>query len=475
MAGNIAPKVVLDGLLMYLDAANTKSYISGSTTWNTLSKGSINGTLINGPTFSSANGGSIVFDAIDDYVRIGTCSNWYPMSTSAFTFDAWVKSPGLGSGNTVNGIICLGYGLPLDMTSAGNIQLGVYDVITSGSSYVISANVNTLDNKWHHIVSTNDGLTSKIYIDGVFNTSRSAPFYGDIKSTWYSSTCGVGIDANDTSKTRFNGNISIVKVYNKALSAQEVLQNYNATKSRFSYITDAVSYLTGLVGYYSFNSNTNDLSGKGYDGTVVGSPTYTTAKVSNGINFANDVNLNYVDIPDNSDFSFTNGTNDLPFTLSVWVNITAFSAYGVWIINKRGGTSGTDEWQLISNASGNLIFYKFQYDSNASYQLITTSITLSTNTWYHIAITDAGTANINDCKIYVDGSLASVTRTTTGTYTRMNNGTGITRIGMSAWVTNPDLKHRGITDELAIWKNRELTATEVLGLYTKGNSGTPII
>ena len=233
MAFHFSPKIVTDGLLMYLDTANTKSYIGSGTTWNTLSKGSINGTLINGPTFSSANGGSIVFDGVDDFVRIGTCSNWYPMSTSAVTFDAWVKSPGLGSGNTQNGIICLGYGLTLAMTSAGNIQTVVYDVITSGTSYTTSANVNTLDNKWHHIVSTNDGVTSKIYIDGLFNVSNSAPFYGDIKPEWYISICGVGINANDTSKTRFNGNISIVKVYNKALSAQEVLQNYNATKTRF--------------------------------------------------------------------------------------------------------------------------------------------------------------------------------------------------------------------------------------------------
>jgi hypothetical protein len=233
MAFHFSPKIVTDGLLMYLDAANTKSYIGSGTTWNTISKGSINGTLINGPTFSSANGGSIVFDAIDDFVRIGVGSNWYPMSTSAVTFDAWVKSPGLGSGNIQNGIISLGYGLFLIMTSAGNIQLGVYDVITSGLSYVISANVNTLDNKWHHIVSTNDGLTSKIYIDGVFNSSNSALFYGDIKPEWYGSLCGVGINANNPLVTSFNGNISIVKVYNKALSAQEVLQNYNATKTRF--------------------------------------------------------------------------------------------------------------------------------------------------------------------------------------------------------------------------------------------------
>jgi len=233
MAGNIAPKIVLDGLLMYLDAGNTKSYIGSGTTLTDISGKDRNAVLVNGPTFSSSNIGSIVFDGIDDFASIVTTPKWFPMSTSTFTLDVWVKTNGLPTGN-VSGLISLTYGITLSIIKAGGgVYFRVYDNSLLVLNNLSSTGINCNDGKWHHIVGTNDGLTSKIYIDGVFNNSMSAPFYGDVPSAWYGSTYGLGVEANITTTTKLPGNISIVKVYNKALSAQEVLQNYNATKSRF--------------------------------------------------------------------------------------------------------------------------------------------------------------------------------------------------------------------------------------------------
>ena len=70
MAFNYSPKTVIDGLVLYMDAANSKSYVSGSTTWNDISRGGNIGTLLNGPTFNSSNSGNIVFDGTDDYVTV---------------------------------------------------------------------------------------------------------------------------------------------------------------------------------------------------------------------------------------------------------------------------------------------------------------------------------------------------------------------------------------------------------------------
>jgi hypothetical protein len=81
------PNIVVDGLVLYLDAANQYSYVSGSTAWNDLSRSNNNGTLINGPTFNSANGGSIVFDGIDDYVSF--VSN--PSLTNQITVEVWIQ------------------------------------------------------------------------------------------------------------------------------------------------------------------------------------------------------------------------------------------------------------------------------------------------------------------------------------------------------------------------------------------------
>ena len=70
------PNVVYNGLVLYLDAANNKSYVSGSTSWNDLTGNKNVGTLTNGPTFNTGSGGSIVFDGVDDYVNLGTSINF---------------------------------------------------------------------------------------------------------------------------------------------------------------------------------------------------------------------------------------------------------------------------------------------------------------------------------------------------------------------------------------------------------------
>ena len=100
-----SPRIVTDGLVLYLDAANNRSYPGTGTTWSDL-VGSNNGTLNNGPTFSGANGGSIVFDGSDDYINMGDILS-APSSLSIFSWvncDAFVEFPivikGIGSVGT---------------------------------------------------------------------------------------------------------------------------------------------------------------------------------------------------------------------------------------------------------------------------------------------------------------------------------------------------------------------------------------
>lgn len=240
-----------------------------------------------------------------------------------------------------------------------------------------------------------------------------------------------------------------------------------------------IPYLTNLVGYYPFNDNANDFSGVGNNGTIVGTPTYSAGKVGNAINLGNNTAFNHVNFIDYNDFSFTNGTNDVPFTISIWANVTSFaSAVGNWLFNKRGASTDM-EYQLTILSDGKLVFQKFSLGSIASgeQQIYSTTVPLiSTNTWYNIIVTDSGSGNINDCKIYLNGSLLSVTRTTTGTYVRMLNTTSNARAGNGTWTTTQvSTKHRGLLDEMYIWKNREMTAIECLDIYNKGNAGIPLI
>jgi len=138
-----SPKIVTDGLVLALDAGNTKSYPGSGTTWFDRSGNARNGTLTNGPTFSSANGGSIVFDGVDDYV---SCGNPSIFQINQGTISAWVKTSSPGS--DYRGII----------TKQSNYGLFVRDGILAsynwGTNQHITTGINIADNIWKYVAMT---------------------------------------------------------------------------------------------------------------------------------------------------------------------------------------------------------------------------------------------------------------------------------------------------------------------------------
>jgi hypothetical protein len=227
MAGTIAPNIITDGLVLYLDAANTKSYVSGSTTWNDMSGFSNNGTLVNGPTFSSANGGSIVFDGVDDTATIPYNVSLDP--TTAITIEAWcyptdlttVQFQELYRKDAAPGRQLFSfqeYGTILAFGTWTTIY-NELDVSIAPSSYV---------NRWNQFTATYTSGYKAIYANstliGSLNIITGSLVQGN--ATGY-------IGSNKGLSEFFKGNYPSLKIYNRALSASEVLQNYNATKTRF--------------------------------------------------------------------------------------------------------------------------------------------------------------------------------------------------------------------------------------------------
>jgi hypothetical protein len=236
MAFNYSPKIVTDGLVLYMDAANSKSYVSGSTTWNDISRSGINGTLVNGPTFNSANGGSIVFDGTNDYAGFGVISN-LPSGTSNRTMIGWVQDNSISD---YVGDLCPMFGYGSDSSTGQLFRLSIGGTTFNNRRLVIWTNTNnhistfSIDrNIWNHVtVTVTTGVSFPrltIYKNGVadagsernINTVNNQPF--EIAE----------LTQNPTYAINFNGRVSQVQVYNRALSAQEILQNYNATKTRF--------------------------------------------------------------------------------------------------------------------------------------------------------------------------------------------------------------------------------------------------
>jgi hypothetical protein len=220
------PTIVTNGLVLNLDAANTKSYVSGSTTWRDISGRENNGTLTNGPTFSSANGGSIVFDQVDDFVTAPNNSS-INLTEAGGAVSIWVKTnvnaTGSVNGNLVgktntytNGYWLVKYNNKVRMSLYGtsNLEMIGERIIT--------------DDIWHYIVATWTSSQLTIYIDGVLDKTQSYNF------TFTTATNPLYIGRqNNTGEGYFRGNISTVQIYNRALTQQEITQNYNALKSRF--------------------------------------------------------------------------------------------------------------------------------------------------------------------------------------------------------------------------------------------------
>lgn len=222
MALNRGPRIVTSGLVLCLDAANKNSYKGSGNTWLDLSGNNYTSTLTNGPTFSNTNCGNIVFDGTDDYVSITQT-----LSTP-FTITSFVKytdqSKGLNTLINTNPHPVLA----ISLNRLGGGELYVY-IGNGGGWYAtpsIASSSNMLVNTWYHLSFTSTGSGSILYLNGV-NVGTSIYSPSGWGSTYYLGTIIIA------SGEYLKGNIASTQIYNKALSATEVLQNYNATKIRF--------------------------------------------------------------------------------------------------------------------------------------------------------------------------------------------------------------------------------------------------
>jgi len=233
MAFSNGPTIVRDGLVLALDASDRNSYPGSGTTWFDMSGNGYNGTLTNGPTFNSSNGGSIVFDGVDDYTSLGNLGtignaysiecvfystavqsykNVYDMNYSTYNPNTGNVGPRMEqfSDNTFNWV-----------WSGNTSNNGIYNYTTPSA---------LLANRFYHTVFTLNSGTVNTYKNGVIQDSNVASPNGYI-TTFGDVNIGRGFILDPS--RYFAGTVPVFKIYNRALSAAELTQNYNATKSRF--------------------------------------------------------------------------------------------------------------------------------------------------------------------------------------------------------------------------------------------------
>jgi len=233
MATLYTPRIVTNGLVLCLDAGNSKSYPGTGTTWTDLSRNN-NGTLT-GPTFSSASRGSFVFDGINDRVDLGTNFSTYLTQSNSFTIECFVYPESTQAqyadiwGNHTDNVT--GIVLQQNSITNNNYNWG----FGNGTNWATSAatslfNLTALT--WNHLVAIRNSNTLFTYINGIKITQDSANNQILAPNTSFNFQIGTGYNLNGT--RYFKGNISSFRIYSRALSESEVLQNFNATKGRYN-------------------------------------------------------------------------------------------------------------------------------------------------------------------------------------------------------------------------------------------------
>jgi hypothetical protein len=214
--------IVTDGLVLNLDAGNPLSYPGTGTTWTDLTTNGNNGTLINGPTFDSANGGSIVFDGTNDYVNCGNASN---LQITVGTISVWVKTTTPGSG--YRGIITKQFSWGLFVQDDILITFDWGNV--NGTR---STGINISDGTWKNVVMTFTQTIGAPSNNAIVYLNGNPVLTTTIKYSNNTINVELGRGGSSTEQV-LNGNISQALIYNKVLTPQEVLQNFNATKGRY--------------------------------------------------------------------------------------------------------------------------------------------------------------------------------------------------------------------------------------------------
>lgn len=221
------PPIITTGLILNLDAGDLSSYPGSGTDWFDLTVNNNDVILINGPTFSTANGGSLVFDGVGDYGTLSYNSG-FDLSITDYTLEGWFNSNSFGA--------AAGQMLISKDTSGSSFDWGLYILnsttlkfYSNATSTNVTATVPTMNTgQWYHYVVTSISGVIRIYLDGVLYQTGSM-------STSNSSTTQItiGCFSWNIPGGYVDGKISILRVYSIGLTGAEVLQNYNAIKNRY--------------------------------------------------------------------------------------------------------------------------------------------------------------------------------------------------------------------------------------------------
>src|SRR3989344_8593897 len=440
------------------------------------------GALTGGPKRMAGKiGQALDFDGVNDYVNPDDAINTLFNTLAQGTISAWVKwESGTGAifsrGNST--FISDGQ-LKFYIDSSANLD--IYSTASSFGSRALDASF-ALSNptSWHHVVFTNDTSGNKFYVDGkqttptysVGNASTDF-FFDDMPSSIHGYEIGGVVDTDDET---FNGLIDDVRIYNRALSEQEIKRLYKIGSTLKVNVTRKDTLTNGLVGHWSFDgpdmnaTQALDTTGNANNGTLTNGPKRAIGKLGQALDF--DGVDDYVNAGTGSSLSLLG-----PVTISAWIYPRTFGGASKGRIVGRG-TSGIANSVGFSVNNSDItagLSFGSHYDV-LSLQTYSSNNTITLNTWQHVTVTWDGTTDRTKVLFYVngiktgrqdngDGSDGSVTRVSDSTCSLLIGVQG--GDGGDCNVDNGTRDFNGQIDEVRIY-NRVLSADEIKRLYNMG-------
>lgn len=391
----------LNGLILRYIVGDIDSYYGGTSVTDL--QGNSNATLINGPTFST--NGYINFDGSNDYLITNTSLNSKlspPNTSTVISYFLWVYPQDNGVIVTEQGTTILNtnwYDSQIEIV-AGTFKFATWPYIINEPK--ISSSISTPLNKWYYVGIVYDGTALRAYINGNLAGSntyvRQTPYNdGAAAGLYYALASGTGTNLGDGTYAKMK--FGDFHVYNTALTQQQVLNNYNATKNSYIYTDDLLVWIDAndAESYSGSGATTIDLSGNGNNGNIVDA-TFSTI---NGIKtFDFDGNGDYILIGQ----PITTGSN---YTICAWLKADSISG-------GRNIVSSADAPLFISNGT--------LYAGVGGSYLLVSSTSFPISVWRYVSVTFNDTTNT--MKLYINGVLVDTNSSVTETYSAQNTYIG---------------------------------------------------
>ena len=446
------PNIVTDGLTLNVDASFVSSYPKSNTEWYDLSGNGYDSTLNNGPTFNSDNGGSIVLDGSNDYIDFGSDINISP-DNQGWTTEFWVKTD--SSGTLQNFMSAESDEFNANWLAIRNGKMAIWN--RSPGTWR-DGNTTLQSNTIYQVVFICDpgGTTYRFYLNGDIEGGNYSTYSFNSSYSSLSVRYLGRYEFGGSYSRYFNGNFYSSKFYNRALTTEEVQQNYYAGLQRLVPTDGLMISLnpTNTNLYATSTTTAYDISGEGNNGTLLNGVSVTS---TNEGSWDFDGSNDYINIPFNSGgMDFSGGQ-----TICMWLKPhTGASNARRNPYNQAYGGSGT----ITHEMSGTFSYYFGTNGGNSSpYVGRGSSFTVNENELAFIVV--SRDQSLGTCKWYKNGVLS--TTNTAGGYSSTNNGSSPITIG-DGYTSNFvgdifDVKvyNRGLTDdEVSIIYNSTKTKYE---------------